>query len=210
MPPESAGSTGTRPLRPLTLYGHPVLMAPAAPVEVFDAELGQLVEDMFATMYAAPGVGLAATQVGVSLRLFTFDCGPGRKGHVCNPVLETVRGELREADEGCLSVPGLYVATVRSMEARVTGLDADGHPVEYEGREVLAQCLQHEYDHLDGMLYLDRLGGRTKRKAIQAVREAPWFGEQLRELSPTAPGMRWERSDDGRWTSVSTPGEVTE
>jgi len=191
MPPESAGSTGTRPLRPLTLYGHPVLMAPAAPVEVFDAELGQLVEDMFATMYAAPGVGLAATQVGVSLRLFTFDCGPGRKGHVCNPVLETVRGELREADEGCLSVPGLYVATVRSMEARVTGLDADGHPVEYEGREV-------------------RLGGRTKRKAMQAVREAPWFGEQLRELSPTAPGMRWERSDDGRWTSVSTPGEVTE
>jgi peptide deformylase len=176
-------STG-RPLRPLTTFGQRVLHAKAAPVTVFDDALAKLVDDMFASMYAAPGVGLAAPQVGVGLRLFTYDCGPGARGHVCNPVLENVPGELQDDDEGCLSVPSLYFPTVRAMETRVTGVDVDGNPVAVEGRELLARCLQHETDHLDGMLYLDRLGGRIKRQAMREVREAEWHDWHWKKLTP--------------------------
>jgi len=176
-----------RPLRPLTLLGHPVLHARAAEVTVFDDELAHLVEDLFASMYAARGVGLAATQVGVALRVFTYDCGPGQIGHVVNPVCTTVPGELQDDDEGCLSVPGLYYPTVRAMQARVTGVDVHGEPVSVEGRELLARCLQHETDHLEGMVYLDRLGGRTRRTALREAREADWYGDALRPLTPRPP-----------------------
>ncbi len=185
----TAGATTTdpgtgRPVRPLTLLGHPVLHAKAAVVTSFDGDLARLVEDMFATMYAARGVGLAAPQVGVGLRVFTYDCGPGALGHVVNPVCTTVPGELQDDDEGCLSVPGLYFPTARAMEATVTGVDVDGAPVTVEGRELLARCLQHETDHLDGMLYLDRLGGRTRRAALREAKEADWYGEELKQLTP--------------------------
>lgn len=181
-----------RPVRPVTLLGHPALHARAAAVTRFDDELRVLVEDMFATMYAARGVGLAAPQVGVGLRVFVYDCPvegePNAKGHVVNPVCTTVPGELQDDDEGCLSVPGLYFPTVRAMAARVDGVDMTGAPVRVEGRELLARCLQHETDHLDGMLYLDRLGGRTRRGALREAREAAWYGEELKPLTPRPPG----------------------
>jgi peptide deformylase len=173
-----------RALLPLTLHGHPVLMAPAEPVTQFGGELADLVDDMFATMYAAPGVGLAAPQVGVGLALFVFDCGNGRVGHVCNPQLETVPGELQEDDEGCLSVPDLWFATPRAMQARVTGCDVHGAQVEFEGRGLLARCLQHETDHLSGRLYLDRLGGKVGRRARREVTVSQWYGEHLKVLVP--------------------------
>jgi len=176
-----------RELRPLTLLGHPVLHAPAAEVTDFDDELGRLVDDMFASMYAARGVGLAATQVGVGLRVFVYDCGPGVTGHVVNPSCATVPGDLQDDDEGCLSVPGLYYPTVRAMRATVTGVDRNGEPVQIEGEELLARCLQHETDHLSGMVYLDRLGGRTRRNALAEARAAEWAGQRWKPLTPAPP-----------------------
>ncbi len=174
-------------LLPLRLLGDSVLMGVAADVTVFDDALARLVEEMFKTMYAAPGVGLAGPQVGVGLRIFTYDVGGGRLGHVCNPVLETVPGELQDGDEGCLSVPGLYFPTPRAMEARVTGVDVDGKEVTVEGRGFLARALQHETDHLSGRLYLDKLGGRVRRKAMGEIRDSDWYGTHVRQVHPLPP-----------------------
>ena len=203
-PPVGPTDPGTgRELRPLTLLGHPVLHAAAAEVTVFDGELERLVEDLFASMYAARGVGLAAPQVGVGLRLFVYDCGPGALGHVCNPVVSTVPGELQDDDEGCLSVPGLYYPTVRAMRASVTGVDVHGEPITVEGEELLARCLQHETDHLSGTLYLDRLGGRTRRNALAEARAADWADDRWRPLTPVPPregppaATAQERAGDG-------------
>lgn len=176
-----------RGLLPMTLHGHPVLMAPAAPVTDFGPELERLVEDMFATMYAAPGVGLAAPQVGVGLRVFVYDCGEGKAGHIVNPVCTLVPGELQDDDEGCLSVPGFYYPTARAMQASVTGQDLHGEPVTVEGRGLLGRCLQHETDHLNGMLYLERLGGKLARQARREVAVSDWWGTQLRILEPALP-----------------------
>ena len=173
-------------LLPLRLYGDEVLMAKAAEVTVFDGDLAALVEEMFRTMYGAPGVGLAAPQVGIGLRLFTWDCA-GSKGHVCNPVLETVPGELQDDDEGCLSVPGLYFPTARAMEARISGVDADGHPVHVEGRGLLARCFQHETDHLDGRVYISRLGGRVLKQATKEMRESDWWGTYVKAVHEAPP-----------------------
>lgn len=173
---------GPDELLALTLFGHPVLHARAAEVTVFDDHLERLVEAMFASMYAAPGVGLAAPQVGVGIRLFVYDCGAGHSGHVINPVCERVGTELQESFEGCLSVPGLDYDTPRSMCARVTGVDWRGDPVTVQGEELLARCLQHETDHLDGMLYLERLGGRTRKQAMRDVKDCDWYGQTLRPL----------------------------
>jgi peptide deformylase len=163
-----------------------VLRTPAEPVTVFDAALRRLVADMIDTMYDAPGVGLAAPQVGVGLRLFVFDVEwdteddpddedsepavPRRPLVVANPVLETGDGE-QTGQEGCLSVPKLYYSTTRADTATVRGVDADGAPVEYSGSGLLARCFQHEVDHLDGTLYLDRLTGDPRRAAQRALRE---------------------------------------
>jgi peptide deformylase len=185
-------------LLPLRLIGDSVLMARAARVVLFDDALARLVEEMFRTMYAAPGVGLAAPQVGVGLRLFTYDVGGGRCGHVCNPVLTTVPGELQDDDEGCLSVPGLYFPTPRAMEASVTGVDCDGSPVEVAGRGLLARCLQHETDHLDGSLYLDRLGGKVRRKAMAEVREAEWYGTHVKPVREQPPAEAGDTADESR------------
>ena len=168
---------------PLVLHGQPVLHRPAEPVTAFDDALAALVEAMFETMYAAPGVGLAAPQVGVGLRVFVYDVGGGRRGHVVNPVLERVPGELQTDLEGCLSAPGLEYDTPRALAARVTGVDVTGAPVVVEGEGLLARCLQHEVDHLDGMLYLDRLGGRTRKQAAKDVRAADWHGDAHRVLT---------------------------
>ena len=181
------------PVRPIRIIGDPVLHHPTRPVEVFDDELRVLVKDMFETMDAAEGAGLAANQVGVDLRLFVYDCPDEQtrtrvRGVVVNPVLETsdLPGEALpdedEDQEGCLSVPGEQYPTGRAEWARVTGVDQHGQPVSVEGRGFLARCLQHETDHLDGTLYVERLVGRWGRAARKQVRRNGWG----------KPGLSWD------------------
>ena len=153
-------------IRPICITGEPVLHQRASEVEIFDAELRELVQDMFETMDKAPGVGLAAPQIGVGLRIFTYDYpddeGNDRRGVVINPTLEI--GEIVDepADEdteieGCLSVPGERFPLKRAETAVITGVDLDQNPVRIEAEGWFARIFQHEFDHLDGKLYVDRL-----------------------------------------------------
>jgi peptide deformylase len=166
-------------VRRITLLGEPVLRTPCDPVTNFDAGLAALIDDMFATMAAVNGVGLAANQVGVGLRLFVYSCddaqGKRRTGHVVNPTLREPDGPVGydEADEGCLSVPGQYAKLARLGRAIVTGQDKRGRPIVIDGTGVLARCLRHEYDHLQGMVYVDRLPKRVR-------------GAVLRDFTPPA------------------------
>ena len=164
--------------RPIRRFGDPVLRTPTDEVVDFDESLARLVEDMMASMYAAEGVGLAANQIGVGLSVFVHDCadasGERHVGHVVNPVLVSTDGDLDESDEGCLSVPGLYYDTARPSYAAVEGVDITGAPIRVAGDGQLARCLQHETDHLKGLLFLDRLHGRTKRRAMREVMSADW------------------------------------
>ena len=176
---------GPSGLLPIVITGQPVLHRPAVPVTVFDAALAELIEQMTASMKAAPGAGLAGPQVGVGLRLFTYDCGPGKRGHVVNPVLERLSTELEEEREGCLSVPGLRYPTPRAARVRVTGVDAGGAPVDVVGEGYLARCFLHEVDHLDGVLYVERLGGKVRKQALKDIRAASWNGSVSLEPSRT-------------------------
>lgn len=157
---------------PITLYGEPVLHRACAPVEAFDEALATLIEDMFASMYAANGVGLAANQIGVDARVFVLDCedaeGERHVAAVVNPVLHLPPAprELMVDDEGCLSVPGAFEDTPRSATAVVEGFDGEGKPVRIEGTGTLARCLQHEYDHLEGTVYVDRLPKKARNRAL--------------------------------------------
>lgn len=162
--------------RPITIVGEPVLHAPCRPVEKFDDELAALVEDMFASMYEADGVGLAANQIGVDLRVFVYDCpddsGENRKGVIVNPTLELPDAgdrRLDNSEEGCLSVPGPHAALARPDRATCHGFDVEGNPVTVEGDGLLARCLQHETDHLNGKLYIDRLSARTRKKVLKEM-----------------------------------------
>lgn len=188
---------------PIRIVGDPVLHEPTNPVTGDVSEIAQLITDMYDTMDAANGVGLAANQIGVPLRVFVYDCpderrdgtslGPRRRGVVINPVLETseIPQTMPDEDddiEGCLSVPGEQFPTGRADWAKVTGLDADGQPIEIEGTGFFARCLQHEVGHLDGYLYLDSLIGRNKRAAKKIVKRMGWG----------VPGLDWmpgEESD---------------
>lgn len=170
-------------VHPIRIAGDPVLHKPTEPVTTYDAELRTLVDDMFETMYAADGVGLAANQIGVALRVFVYDCpddqGVRHKGTVVNPVLETseIPETMPDPDddwEACLSVPGESYPTGRASWAKVTGTDVDGKPIEVEGTGYFARCLQHETGHLDGFLYLDRLVGRYRREAQKMLRGHGW------------------------------------
>jgi peptide deformylase len=167
--------------------GDPVLKIPGADVESFDHALRTLVQDMFETMYDAPGVGLAAPQVGQSLRLFVFDDGDGEKGAVANPVITKVEGEQVE-DEGCLSIPGIYHETPRAMWVRLEGRDVRGEPVAMEGEELLARIFQHETDHLNGQLYIDRLAGDARRQVLAELREQELGGTPARRGSGSGRG----------------------
>ena len=165
---------------PIRTLGDPVLKEPAAPVERFDDALTRLSEDMFETMYDAPGVGLAAPQIGLSIRLFVFDEGEeGERGAVANPVLSEMAGDAEE-DEGCLSVPGLYYPTRRSAQVRLDGQDLSGRPITLVGEDLLARIFQHETDHLNGLLYLDRLGDADRRRALAEMRERELSGDRDR------------------------------
>ena len=155
-------------IRKILTYPHPVLRQKAEPVTEFDDQLKTLVADMGETMFAAPGVGLAANQIGVSLRAFSYNID-GKVGYVLNPVLEEKSGE-QYGDEGCLSVPGLWYKTRRADYARVRGIDLDGNEVVLEGSGLMGRMLQHECDHLDGHVYLDRLEKEERREALRYMR----------------------------------------
>lgn len=156
---------------PIRVFGDPVLRTVSTPVNGVDGRIRRLVEDMIETMYDAPGVGLAAPQVGVGRRIFVFDIGDDRGPRtVINPELVETSGEW-EYDEGCLSVPEYFWPIRRPARAVVRGLDLDGARVEYGGDELLGRVLQHELDHLNGVLLLERLDRSDRRKALRAIRE---------------------------------------
>ena len=167
-------------LRPIRLFGDPVLRTPAEPVTDFDAELRNLVRDLTETMLDAPGVGLAAPQIGVGLRVFTYHVDD-EPGHLVNPVL-ALEGEEEADDEGCLSLPGLQFPTPRAPRVVATGFNMYGDPVTIEGSELLARCVQHETDHLDGILFIDRLDSKQRKLAMKAIREAEWSGAPVPEI----------------------------
>jgi len=160
---------------PITRYGQDVLHQACAPVTEFDESLAALVRDMFASMYAAEGVGLAANQIGAGLRVFVFDCpdatGDHQAGHVVNPVLRIPAALAAPVTgpEGCLSVPGQQADITRPGRATVTGADMYGRPVVITGTGVLARCLQHETDHLDGIVYVDKLPAAERTAILSAA-----------------------------------------
>ena len=161
-------------IRPIRALGDPVLRTPADEVRSFDRELAALVRDLEDTV-ADPGrAGVAAPQIGVGLRAFSYNVD-GRIGHVVNPRLVELSEETQDGDEGCLSIPGIWAPTVRAMHAVVEGFDVHGEPIRLEGIGLMARALQHEVDHLDGKLYLDRLDKDRRREAMRRIRESTWF-----------------------------------
>ena len=173
-------------IRPIRLFGDPILRTPAAEVVDFDAELRRLVDDLTDTMLDAPGAGLAAPQLGIGLRVFTWSV-EGEVGHLVNPVLD-LSEEQQDGPEGCLSIPGLSIDCKRALSVVAKGFDQHGEPVVIEGSELLARAIQHETDHLDGVLFVDRMDQATRKLAMKAVREAEWAGGPVPtvRLSPHA------------------------
>jgi peptide deformylase len=163
-------------IQPIRLFGDPVLRTPAQPVTDFDAELRILVRDLEETMLDAPGAGLAAPQIGVGLRVFTYYVD-GELGHLVNPDLD-LSSELQDGEEGCLSFPGLSYDTPRALRVVARGFDQHGEPVTIDGTEYLARAIQHETDHLDGILFIDRMNREERKLALKAIREADWAGRQ--------------------------------
>jgi peptide deformylase len=153
----------------IRVVGDPVLRQRAAEITTIDGRLAKLADDMIVTMYDAPGVGLAAPQVGVEKRLFVYDVGEGPRT-IINPVIVESDGEW-SFEEGCLSVPGLSWDIIRPRLVHLVGLDLDGNEVSIEADEVLARCFQHELDHLDGVLLLERLDADTRKAALRTIRE---------------------------------------
>ncbi len=156
-------------LLPIRTLGDPVLRERARAVDVFDDALARLADDLFESMYDAPGVGLAAPQVGLSIQLFVYDDGEDARGAIANPELSDLDGE-RTIDEGCLSVPGIYQPTVRAWSVLLRGQDMTGEPVSIHAEDLLARIFQHETDHLNGILYLDRLPDELRRQAMAEIR----------------------------------------
>jgi peptide deformylase len=165
-------------VQPIRLFGDPVLRTPAVEVTTFDAELRKLVADLTDTMHDEGGAGLAAPQLGVGLRVFTYDVD-GIAGHLVNPSFDVLGEEEQTGPEGCLSIPGLRWECTRHLHVVARGLDQRGEPVTVEGTEMLARAIQHETDHLDGVLFVDRLDPATRKQAMAEIREAEWFGEPV-------------------------------
>jgi peptide deformylase len=162
-------------IQPIRLFGDPVLRTPADPVVDFDKELHKLVKDLTDTMMDAPGAGLAAPQIGVGLRVFTYYVDE-QLGHLINPVLDLSEDRDEEGEEGCLSFPGLAFPTPRAVRAVAKGHNMYGEPVTLEGTDLMARCLQHETDHLNGVLFIDRMNPDQRKLAMKAIREAEWSG----------------------------------
>ncbi|TIC85449.1 peptide deformylase [Nocardioides sp. GY 10127] len=161
-------------VQPIRLFGDPILRKPAVEVTDFDKELRKLVEDLTDTMLAAPGAGLAAPQIGVGLRVFTYNV-EGTVGHLVNPSLE-LSPETQDGVEGCLSIPDMTFECLRALSVVARGFDMHGEPVTIHGSDYLARAIQHETDHLDGVLFVDRLDDATRKAAMRAIRESEWFG----------------------------------
>jgi peptide deformylase len=157
-------------IRPIRELGDPVLRTPADPVRDFDRDLAALVRDLEDTVDHPGRAGLAAPQIGVGLRVFSWNVDD-EIGHLVNPVIVSLSEEAQDDDEGCLSVPGLYAPTVRAMHAVVEGFDVNGKPLRVEGSGLMARCLQHEVDHLDGKVFLDRLTGEARKQALRTLRD---------------------------------------
>lgn len=160
--------------RQIRLFGDPVLKTPSVPITEIDEGVRGLVEDLVDSVLPPGRAGVAAPQIGVNLRAFSYNVD-GEVGYILNPELVEVSGEPELVDEGCLSVPGLWFKTARYPYARVRGTDLDGNEIELSGTGVMAQALQHETDHLDGKLYIEGLEPETKREAMRAIRRADWF-----------------------------------
>ena len=157
--------------REIRVIGDPVLRTPCEEITEIDARVMHLIEDLLETVDEEGRAGLSANQIGVSLRAFSWNL-EGDIGYIINPTLvATSEDEYQDGEEGCLSVPGLWYPTERAWFARAEGIDLDGRPVVVEGEEIWGRLVQHELDHLDGMLYLDRLDRATRKKAMRAVRE---------------------------------------
>ncbi|HEX6341492.1 peptide deformylase [Umezawaea sp.] len=161
-------------VQPIRLFGDPVLRTPAAEVTDFDAELRTLVKDLWDTMSEAGGAGLAAPQLGVGLRVFTYHVD-GFAGHLINPTWTVVGDEFQDGPEGCLSIPEMHWDCRRHLNVVARGWNMHGEPVVVEGTNTLARCIQHETDHLDGVLFLDRLDAETRKQAMREIRQAEWF-----------------------------------
>ncbi|CAN2162714.1 Def N-formylmethionyl-tRNA deformylase [Candidatus Nanopelagicaceae bacterium] len=160
-------------IQEIRFFGDPVLTTPASPVVDFDKELRVLVKDLTDTMLDAPGAGLAAPQIGVPLRVFVWDVDEAL-GHLINPVLD-LSEEMQDGEEGCLSFPELRYETPRAMRAVAKGFNMYGEPVVVEGTEFLARALQHETDHLNGILFIDKLSAENRKLAMKEIRESEWF-----------------------------------
>jgi len=171
-------------VQPIRLIGDPVLRTPADPVVDFDKELRTLVADLFDTMMAAPGRGLAAPQIGVGLRVFTYFIDQDEQGHLINPELTFPDEEEQFGQEGCLSIPDLSWDCRRYRTVVARGLDMHGEPVTVTGSDLLARVVQHETDHLDGILFVDRLDPETRMRAMAEIRAAEWATRPVVRVSP--------------------------
>jgi len=170
-------------LLPIRTIGEPFMREQCRKVKTKDRHIRALSKDMLETMYKAPGVGLAAPQIGLSLRFFVFDAEKGSAaGALANPEIIEMEGELMD-EEGCLSIPEIWSPTPRAKRVRIRGQDLRGHSVELEGEDLVARIFQHETDHLDGMLFIDRLGSQDRKRVMAAIRQ--------RDLATSArPGRR--------------------
>ncbi len=165
-------------IRDVRFFGDPVLTTRADEVTEFDDTLATLVQDMLETMDHTDGVGLAANQVGVTRRVFVFDCThveDGLRGHIVNPVWEPVGDQTQTGLEGCLSIPDISKDTERYNTVRVSGQDVEGRPISLVASGLMARCIQHETDHLDGVLFLKRLRPELRKEAMAEIRTADWF-----------------------------------
>lgn len=173
-------------VQPIRLFGDPILRKPALEVATFDKELRTLVQDLTDTMLEASGAGLAAPQLGVGLRVFTWNID-GELGHLVNPVLD-LSDEIQDGPEGCLSLPHLTYDCQRALRVVAKGFTMHGEPLTVEGSDLLARCIQHETDHLDGVLFIDRLDAEARRAAMREIRESEWFGleQPVVKVSPHA------------------------
>jgi peptide deformylase len=162
---------------PIRLVGDPVLREPARPVADFDAELRTLVTDLRETLADRHGAGLAAPQLGVGLRVFVFrpELSEGTIDHLVNPVLDFPDDEEQDGPEGCLSIPGVYLDTRRRLNVVAKGFSAHGDPVQVVGGGLLARCIQHETDHLDGVLFIDRQRPDQQERLLSTIRAAAWY-----------------------------------
>src|SRR5262245_16923182 len=176
---------------PIRLFGDPVLRTPADPVVDFDKELRNLVRDLTETLLDEGGAGLAAPQIGVGLRVFAFDVDDV-VGHIVNPELHFPDEEEQDGPEGCLSIPGIYIDTKRRLNVVAKGLNQFGEPVRLIGTGQMARCCQNETDHLDGVLFLDRLDPKGRKEAMRQIRSASWYNAEAPptiKVSPHAGGL---------------------